>query len=647
MSSTQMKKHDLTYYLAASVAVVTFLVYVSSLQNEFVNWDDDLNVYQNPFIRSLDAAFFKWAFLNFSAVDYWRPLTWISHALDYAVWGLNPLGHHLTNNILHAVNTFLVVLLVVRLVEAARRPLSGQVVERSGNKSTAQQLNFSAFTVHDSRFTLIAACVTGLLFGLHPIHVESVAWVSERKDLLCALFFLLSVMAYVRYAVTTLFSQETKFDHRGTETQRDSNIQIRNRLFSVTPCLCGSFSLHRYYLLSLLFFTLALMSKPMAVSLPVVLLILDWYPCQRMNDLKTFRAAFFEKLPFIALGVVSSMLTVMAQKGEGAMRLMEFVPLSRRVIVAAKSLIAYLWNMILPLNLIPCYPYPRDPSFFSFGYLSAAVLVVGITAACIIAAKQQKLWLSVWGYYVITLVPVLGIVQVGGQAMADRYTYLPSLGPFLLIGLAGAWISAEGRAPEKWGKILKLAFAALAVVVSVSLASLTVNQIGIWKNSIDFWSYVIERQPTGVPIAYGNRGIAFDKIGRPDRAIADFDKAITLNPSFKDAYYNRGITYNRIGLFAEAIESFSKSLEIDPNNFDAYVGRGISYALLGQKDRAFENFNKVIQLDQNHVPAYLNRGRLWLHTGNGELAMLDFQKACGLGNKEGCNALQALRTTRK
>jgi hypothetical protein len=180
---------------------------------------------------------------------------------------------------------------------------------------------------------------------------------------------------------------------------------------------------------ALIFFILALMSKPMAVSLPFVLLILDWYPFGRITSLKTFRTSFIEKIPFIALSVVSAVLTILAQRAGEAVTAMETIPLSTRMLVAAKSLIAYLWKMILPMHLIPYYPYPSDASLFSIEYLSGIILVVGITAASIVMVKKQKLLLSVWVYYVVTLVPVLGLVQVG--AAMDRYTYLPGIDRFL------------------------------------------------------------------------------------------------------------------------------------------------------------------------------------------------------------------------
>ena len=187
----------------------------------------------------------------------------------------------------------------------------------------------------------------------------------------------------------------------------------------------------------------------MAVTLPVVLLILDWYPFNRINSLKTFRSALVEKLPFMALSLMSSILTMYAQGAGRAVVPIAFVPLSVRLLVAARSLVSYLWKMVVPVNLVPYYPYPGNASLFSGEYLLAVACVIAITATCLVMAKKQKLWLSGWGYYVVTLLPVIGIVQVGGQAMADRYTYLPGLGPFLITGCAAAWLFDRMNASKK------------------------------------------------------------------------------------------------------------------------------------------------------------------------------------------------------
>ncbi len=660
------RKRNHHLYLACLISLITIAVYVTSLQNEFIEWDDIDYVTDNLYIRSLDTSFLRWAFLGFH-VGNWHPLTWISHALDYAIWGLNPLGHHLTNIVLHAINTFIVVLLVYRLLRA-----------RENTKTTTDVPGDVT-----ERMTLTAAGVTGLLFGLHPLHVESVAWVSERKDLLCGMFFLLSVVLYIRYARVA----------EGGSAQKK---------------LISRFS-DRKYLLVVGLFLLALLSKPMAVTLPLVLLLLDWYPLNRIQSSKALLLALLEKLPFIALSLISSVLTLLAQGTNGAMELMDVLPLSTRLLVALKSLIAYLGKMILPLNLIPYYPYPKHVSFQSPEYLSAIALIIGITAICMILVKQQKLWLAAWGYYVTTMIPVLGIVQVGGQSMADRYTYLPSLGPFLVAGLCTAWGSRKLRSAKLglWDGVVN-SIVALFLVITLSI--LTMKQIGVWKDSITFWDYVIEKGQEDVPLAYHNRGLTYYKAGRLDKAVEDFDKALalkpdyvdarcslgmvffklgfpdkaiesfdkaialkptcfmaynnrglvymqtgrldlalldynkalTLNPSADQVFYNLGLLYGKSGLFKEAIENYDKALSVNPKYADAYSNGGASYAIIGQDDRAMDYFNKAIALDRYSAITYSNRAELYRKKGNREHALADFLQACNLGDKVACREARHL-----
>ncbi len=674
-----MQKTDTIKYkrfLSAAIAFLTFIVYFPALRNEFVYWDDNRYIFENLNIRSFDAGFFRWAFLEFH-VSNWHPLTWISHALDYALWGLNSLGHHLTNIVLHSVNTALVVMLALKLLEFVR--------ERSAQKGTGSFLN--------NRTILIAAGTTGLLFGIHPVHVESVAWVSERKDLLCALFFLLSIMAYVKYA------GDQGSGGRGQGAEGGNSKASLKKAFT-----------NRHFLLGLGFFILALLSKPMAVTLPVVLLILDWHPFERIWSLRTAWASILEKLPFIILGLVSSIITISAQGAGKAFQTLDFVPLPVRALVATKSLVAYLGKMLLPLNLLPFYPYPKDVSLFSFEYLSAIGLVIGVTAACVVLARKQKLWLSVWGYYVVTLIPVLGIVQVGGQSMADRYTYLPSLGFFLTVGLGVAWVAEKVSPGEKQGLTLGGSGIFIALLLVVSLSSLTIRQINVWRDSFSLWTFVIEQGSEKIPMAYVNRGAAFqktglldkavadyeaalnldptdyrayislgavfeqmgrldraleadekaialnpssheafrnrgvllEKAGRFDEAIADYTKAIILQPTYFEAYNNRGLTYAKTGRFPEAIADYSDSIAINPRHFNAYLNRGVAFTLTGQHDRALEDFNRAISLGQDDAAAYYNRGMLYRRIGNNEFALSDVRKACELGNGRACGAVHQL-----
>ena len=432
----------------------------------------------------------------------------------------------------------------------------------------------------NERMMLMVGGVTGILFGLHPLHVESVAWVAERKDLLCALFFLLSMTVYAKYG--TLADAETP--HPGPESRY----------------------LKKLYLLSLGSFTLALLSKPMAVTLPVCLLMLDWYPLKRIRSFRTFRIAFVEKVPFFALSLASSILTILAQAAGGSIVPIEYAPVSTRMLVASKALVVYLGKMMVPLNLVPFYPYPSDVSLLSLDYLFSVVLVLGITMVCIVVIKGHELLLSVWGYYVVTLMPVLGIVQIGNQFMADRYVYLPGLGPFLIMGLATAWLFEKVNALQHWSRPATLVCAAAAIGVLVSLSYLTVKQIGVWQNSIDLWTYVIKKEPVRAPLAYYNRGVYYAKKGQVDRALNDFKKTTILDPSDYQAYYNLGVLYGSTGLFDMAIECFSTA----------------------------------IMINQSYDMAYLNRGSYYARTGRMEQARADYQKACDLGNENGCRQVK-------
>ena len=664
------KPHTSEYCLAGLAALITFGAYLASLQNSFIaEWDDGEYVLNNFHIHSFTMAFLKWASLDFYASN-WFPLTWISYALDYSLWGLNPLGYHLTNNILHAANTFIVVCLVVRLQRILKETDQGSRVT----------------SLLSGRAILVTGGVTGLLFGLHPAHVESVAWIAERKDLLCALFFLLSITMYTRYV---------------NRVGEDIAQKKWMRFF------------FKEYQLTLGFFVLSLLSKPMAVSLPVVLLILDWYPLRRILSLKALYAALVEKLPFIALSLISSVLTILAQKSGGAIVSVEYVPLSERLLVVARSLITYLWKMVAPRNFIPYYPYPKNISLASPEFVLAVALVIGITVCCVLVAGRNRLWLTAWGYYVATLLPVIGIVQVGSQSMADRYTYLPGLAPFLIIALGTSWLWEKIISQKRWRFIASALFLAGAMATCVGLSYTTISQIKIWKNGLSLWSYVIEKEPGQVSIAYTNlgsvyqkmgqydkamenfdkalsldqgdylaylnRGSIFDKLGRLDNAIESYNKAIMLHPNAYEAYFNRGLTYSKIGnlpraiedfqkaialnpneyraynnigvlysdggMYDKAIESFSRCVEINPDYAIAYNNRGLNYSFIDRYDRAIEDFTAAIRLDPNNDSAYFNRANMYLRTGRRVQAEADYRRACELGNSDSCNTLPMVLST--
>ncbi len=575
-------KRHLSYLIAGAVGLAAFGIYLAALRNGFVLWDDDVLVTDNPHIRALNWAFLKWAFTDVSVAVYWHPLTWISHAVDYALWGMNPLGHHLTSILLHGIDTFLVVLLVVRLFEAANALRAGRGVP----------------PLLDGRSILIAAGVTGVLFGIHPLHVESVAWISERRDLLYAFFFLLSIIAYLGYAL-----------------RRESR-----------PA-SGAFIRDGRYLLSLSLFGLSLASKPMAVTLPAVLLILDWHPLDRIRTRTDLVRRIAEKLPFLALSLAASISTVIAQKAAGAMPALDVVPLPSRLLVATWSLVMYLVKMAVPLRLSPVYPYPKSVPLLSFEYLVPLALVVAITAAaCLLAAKRQKAWLALWGYFVVSLLPVLGILQIGYQSMADRFTYLPSLGPFLLAGLAGARIWAWTDGPPARSKARRTIIG-MAAAAAVCLAFLTVRQTAVWKDTVTFWSYVISQEPTRVPNAYINRGVAFAERNEPERAFEDFNQAIALDPVSPYAYNNRGRVYFDLGMDEAALADFTTAIDQDPRYYIAYNNRGLALQRLGRPGRALEDYSTAITLRPDYVSALTNRGMVYSDRGEQDRAINDFSAA--------------------
>jgi tetratricopeptide (TPR) repeat protein len=364
----------------------------------------------------------------------------------------------------------------------------------------------------------------------------------------------------------------------------------------------------------------------MAVSLPVVLLILDWYPLQRILSLRSFWSAFTEKLPFIALSLISSVLTFMAQKSSGAMELIRPEPFPTRLLVAAKSLFVYIWKMIIPVNLIPLYPYPKNVSLLSPEYFLPIVLVAGITASCVVAARKQKLWMSCWGYYLITLIPVLGIVQVGYQSMADRYTYLPSVAPFLVTGLLISQLSVGRDIANKHRSMFNLFFATASLVVIVSMSYATFMQIGIWKDSITLWTYIIGKEPLSPAVAYSNRASALNDIGKFHEAIEDYTKAISLDPSYSRAYASRSAVFRNMGQFERAIKDLDKAITLEPSA-STYYTRGVVFERTGQIDRAIRDYEQAIALNPIYGSAHFSLGILYGQAGWIEKAIDCFDKA--------------------
>jgi tetratricopeptide (TPR) repeat protein len=511
-ASTARNRETRVRLAAVAVALVVGLGHLPALDAGFVNWDDPIYVERAPLGRALAAAF-----TTLHASGNWHPLATLSHAVDHALWGLYPAGHHLTSIVLHGLVAALVVVLVGRLLRL---------------RETRAQPG-----------ALLVATLTGLLWGLHPLRVEAVAWISERKELVCALFYLLGVLAYLRYAVAPRWG------------------------WYAGALACGG---------------LALLAKPMATSLPLVLLVLDAYPLRRLRRPGLGRA-LAEKLPFAALAAASALLTLHAQHAAGAMGALAQVPPLYRAAVAQAAVVAYLGKTLLPSGLHALYAYPRPGELAPWQIaLPLLVLVLLVLAA----ARSVRRWggfSAALASYVVLLLPVIGIVQVGPQAMADRYTYLPGIPLALLLAAAFAALREHLAPPaQRWSALPLLAFL-------LGLAALTFHQIAVWRNSETLWSQALAHQPANTE-AHNSRADYYYRHGRFHDALADYTAALASLPAWgpvhaqkrRAAIFNdRAVTWVQLGKLTRAIADESEAIRLAPHRPDYHANRARMLGRLG------------------------------------------------------------------
>lgn len=591
-----------------SYCIIIFLIIFSCVafsriaSNDFITFDDTGFIVENNHIQSgFNPESIRWAFSTIEH-NYWIPLTWLSHILDWSIFGANAGGHHIVSLLLHIGVSILLFLFLYK---------------------TTKNPGYSAFAV--------------AFFALHPLRVESVAWASERKDVLSMFFGMATLYSYACYV--------EKFKRS-------------------------------LYILCLILFCLSLMSKPTMVTLPFVLLLLDYWPLERWeatlsaptnNCYKFAGKLLWEKTPFFLLAIVSSIITYWAQKKVGSVSSVDILPFSTQIMNAIISYCSYLCKILMPVNLGIFYPYVFSISLWKVLFFVFIILL--ITVFVIYYIKKLPFLFTGWFWYLGTLIPVIGLVQVGKQAMADRYTYLPSIGIAIMISWGIPLFSHRKNINKK---ILIPA----AITVLFVLSVLTWIQCGYWQNSIKIFSHTLQVTHHNY-LAYENRGLAYANIGQYLRAIDDYNKAIQyyqdirlnndysstyfnratayshlgkyndaiedyskaiqMNPNFTEAYNNRGNIYGQNGLYKLAIEDFNKAIDIEPHYTKAYNNRGLAYNELGEYQRAIQDFNKALNLKPDYAAAYNNRAFSYLKIGNTELSCSDAKKACSLGN---CLTLQ-------
>lgn len=513
--------------------LVTLAVYWQVTGHEFINFDDDLYVAKNSNIKNgITSESIIWAFTTLSTGN-WHPLTWLSHMLDIQFFGMNPRWHHFINLLLHVVNTL--------LLFSIFKKMTGNVL-RSG---------------------FIAA-----LFALHPMHVESVAWIAERKDVLSAFFWMLTLWSYLRYAQNP--------------------------------------NLNRYFIV-ILFFTLGLLAKPMLVTLPFVLLLLDYWPLGRLRFMRSDQRKnakqasgtirlLLEKTPLFLLTILSSIVTFIVQKQGKNVASFEAVPFLARVGNAIVAYVDYLEKMLWPSNMAVLYPYPSSVSVWEMA-VSCTILII-ISLVVLRFVKQRPYLMIGWLWYLGTLVPVIGLVQVGNQYMADRYSYIPYIGLFIMI----AWGVPELL--KRWRQ-KKIGIAITTAIILVILVTVTSIQVRHWKNSISLFEHTLSVTANNF-LPHNNLGTALAEQGRIDEAIDHWLEAIRLKSDYETPYNNLGLAYEKQDRFEEAIRHYSKALRINPDYELAHFNLGNVYLKEGKLNEAIHHYKEAIRINPEYVNAYYN-----------------------------------------
>lgn len=597
-SPVSLKRQKLIVYL--TLIVLTFFVYWQVNQHDFINFDDNRYVTENLNVQSgISPEGMKWAFTT-KDIGLWNPLIWVSLMMDYQLFGLQAGGYHLTNLMFHIFSTLLLFWVFNRMTGALWK---------------------SAF---------VAA-----FFALHPLHVESVAWIAERKDILSAFFWMLTLCCYVYY------------------TEKISATR---------------------YLLTIFSFVLALMSKPMVVTLPLVLILLDYWPLgrfrikEKMNFKGFFQEKdhlwlFYEKIPFFILSAALAIMTLFYSPEKQNMMQdapdIKYFPLLARLANAPVAFVDYLKKTFWPYDLAFLYPFVENIPIWQIA--TSSLIIITITVFVVILFKKRPYLFFGWFWFAIVIAPVIGIIQISVStpyAMADRYHYLPSIGLSVMLAWGVPFFFKSEILRRNILFPMGIIFIALIALMSWKQCSYWMNTETLFKHALritqdnslahsNLGPYLVEagkikeaiyhydkalRIKPYFPAAYNNRGAAYAKLGQYQMAIEDFSKAISIVPIFAKAYLNRANAYDQLGQQEQAIKDFTKLISLQPGYANFYNKRGISYAKLERYPQAIIDFNKVISLKPGDPVAYKNRGMAYFRQKNNTSGCHDAQKACDLGS---------------
>ena len=510
-------------FMIGGLGLLVIIIYAQTTTFDFINLDDNLYVYANPALQNgLSWELVKWAFTSFWSAN-WHPLTWLSHGIDVQMFGMTPGAHHAVNVVLHLINSILVFVVF--------RRMTGQ-----------QWMSF----------------IVAVLFSVHPAHVESVAWISERKDVLSTMFWLLTMLAYVTFV-------------------RESESKDK-----VSPPI---FLSHSSYWLVVLLFALGLMAKPMLVTMPFVLLLCDFWPLKRLKRIKDIWPRIFEKIPLLVLATASSVVTFIAQRSTGAVETLDYLPLGTRFLNTVVSYAKYVLMFFYPADLAVYYPY--DKAIPSLQIVFSVLFLIAISAICVYQIARRPFLIVGWLWFVGTLVPVIGIVQVGSQSIADRYTYVPYFG--LLIMLVWGLSSVA----NEYG-FRRRAFTVATVVAVLAFAGLAYRQVSYWRDNEALYRHTLAVTTNNSLIEH-NLCHHFVMLDRLDEAEPLCRKAIEVNPNYSEPYNTLGILEFKRNNYVEAEKDFQMSVDRSPTYVFPLVNLSQAQSRLGKATDAENTLSKAVE----------------------------------------------------
>ncbi len=552
-TQTPNKRNNRKYYLLGGILILTIILFSGITSNEFTNWDDDKYIIKNTILKDLSPKGIMEISSTFVSANY-HPLTVFVFALEYKAFGFNPSGFHYVSLVLHLINIVLVFFLF-------------------------QLLGFKEKII-------LPIC---LLFAIHPMHVESVAWISEQKDLLYAGFFIASLITYLLYI--------------------KNNKKLKWLLFSIG------------------FFILSLLSKSMAVTLPLILLLIDWYS-GRMRS----KGIVIEKIPYFLLSVGFGILAIISQSAQGATDMVPEYSIIDRIFLACYAIVFYLYKLIIPVNLSVIHYYPiKDGGYLPFTYYLVPLVIIGVIYLFRRQRSDRKTLIFGSLFFIACISIVLQLLPVGEAIVTERYTYIPYLGLFMIASFYYNKLS-ENKKPSI-RKVRPLLNGVLIIYIGI-LCFLTYQRTKVWENGITLFTNVIEKYPDNFHPYLVLAGAYADK-GNIEMAIENCNKTIELNDQYMHAYINRGNIYSKSGKHLEAIEDFTKVIQMDPDYFPAYTNRGITYTRMEDYENAINDYSMAISLNPEEVISISERAQLYINQGRDKEALEELDRTISIDPEYG------------